>query len=177
MSDDAWEKVGRRIAAAVFTGIAVMIGVDLTLDRMEGLPLTHIAVEGAMLVLALAGAVVVLRRFGRVSSDLVAARRDAARWRGEHQALVQGLGRAIQGQFDLWGLTPAESEIGLLLLKGLTHQEIAAVRGTSERTVREQARALYHKAGLAGRNELAAFFLEDLLPGQSEGGGAPGGGE
>jgi hypothetical protein len=29
--------------------------------------------------------------------------------------------------------------------------------------VREQARVLYRKAGLAGKAELSAFFLEDLL--------------
>ncbi len=41
--------------------------------------------------------------------------------------------------------------------------EVAALRGVGEATVRQQARAIYRKAGLAGRNELAAFFLEDLL--------------
>jgi len=60
-------------------------------------------------------------------------------------------------------LTPAEREIALLLLKGLSHKEIATIRSVSETTVRQQARSLYRKAGLSGRNELAAFFLEDLL--------------
>jgi DNA-binding NarL/FixJ family response regulator len=60
-------------------------------------------------------------------------------------------------------LTPAEAQVGVLLLKGLSHKEAAEVRNTSERTVREQARSLYRKADLAGRSELAAFFLEDLL--------------
>ena len=51
----------------------------------------------------------------------------------------------------------------LLLLKGLSTREVAAVRSTSERTVREQARSVYVKAGLTGRAALSAFFLEDLL--------------
>jgi len=38
----------------------------------------------------------------------------------------------------------------MLLLKGLSLKEIATVRGTGERTVREQARAVYRKAGLTG---------------------------
>jgi len=46
---------------------------------------------------------------------------------------------------------------------GLSHKEIAAVRGVGENPVRQQARSLYKKAGLGGRHELAAFFLEDLL--------------
>lgn len=60
-------------------------------------------------------------------------------------------------------LSPAERQIALLLLKGLSHKEIAQIRLVSETTVRQQARSLYRKAGLSGRNDLAAFFLEDLL--------------
>lgn len=51
----------------------------------------------------------------------------------------------------------------VLLLKGLGQKEIANIRATSERTVREQARSVYRKLGLAGRISLPAFFLEDLL--------------
>jgi DNA-binding NarL/FixJ family response regulator len=53
--------------------------------------------------------------------------------------------------------------VALLLLKGLAHKEIADARETSERTVRQQSLAIYRKAGLSGRAELSAFFLEDLL--------------
>jgi DNA-binding CsgD family transcriptional regulator len=62
-----------------------------------------------------------------------------------------------------WQLSAAEREVALLLLKGLSTKEIATVRATSERTAREQARAVYAKAGLAGRAALSAYFLEDLL--------------
>lgn len=77
--------------------------------------------------------------------------------------LIARLGSAIQQQFVRWQLTVAESAVALLLLKGLSLKEIAAVRATSERTVREQARCVYRKAGISGRPALAAFFLEDLL--------------
>lgn len=70
---------------------------------------------------------------------------------------------AIDRQFERWGLFAAEREVALLLLKGLSHKEVASARETSERTVRQQALAVYRKAGLSGRAELAAFFLEDLL--------------
>jgi DNA-binding NarL/FixJ family response regulator len=53
--------------------------------------------------------------------------------------------------------------VALLLLKGLSHKEVATVRAVSERTVREQARSIYSKTGLTGRAALSAFFLEDLL--------------
>jgi hypothetical protein len=51
-----------------------------------------------------------------------------------------------------------------LVLKGLSHKDIAERCGRSERTVRQHAVAVYRKSGLAGRAELAAYFMEDLLP-------------
>jgi len=59
--------------------------------------------------------------------------------------------------------TPAEREIALFILKGLSAKEIADLRDTSERTIRQQAQAIYSKANLSGRAALSAFFLEDLL--------------
>ena len=70
---------------------------------------------------------------------------------------------AIDSQFSQWNLTDAEREVALLLLKGLSLKEIAAIRATTERTIRAQARAVYSKAGLTGRAALSAFLLEDLL--------------
>jgi len=69
----------------------------------------------------------------------------------------------IQQEFERWNLTLAEKEIALLLLKGLRLKDIAESRGTSERTVRQQAQAVYKKAGLDGRFELAAYFIEDVI--------------
>jgi DNA-binding NarL/FixJ family response regulator len=95
--------------------------------------------------------------------DLAGALVEAAHWKNESKELIRGLGVAIEHQFERWNLTAAEADVGLLLLKGLSHKEIATIRNTSERTVREQARTLYRKSGLAGRSSLSAFFLEDLL--------------
>jgi DNA-binding NarL/FixJ family response regulator len=91
------------------------------------------------------------------------SRADAERWQAEARHALAGLGAAIDAQFERWRLTEAERGVGLLLLKGLSLKEIAEARRTSARTVRQQALAIYEKAGLAGRAELAAFFLEDLL--------------
>ena len=98
-----------------------------------------------------------------VLRDLELARIEGQRWRTESRTLLNGLGEAIDRQFARWNLTEAEREVALLLLKGLSLKEIAAVRASSERTIRAQARALYSKAGLTGRAALSAFFLEDLL--------------
>ena len=102
--------------------------------------------------------------------DLEIARAEGIKWRDDMRELIKGLSNAIDEQFERWQLTTAEREVALLILKGLSHKEIAVVRDTSERTVRQQARAVYSKSKLSGRAALSAFFLEDLLlpPGQQQ---------
>ncbi|MEM9269998.1 MAG: LuxR C-terminal-related transcriptional regulator, partial [Pseudomonadota bacterium] len=46
---------------------------------------------------------------------------------------------------------------------GLSNAEIAALRNTSEGTVKAQGNAIYRKAGVTGRPQLLSLFLEDLL--------------
>lgn len=70
---------------------------------------------------------------------------------------------AMQRQFDNWQLTESEQDVVILMLKGLSFREIAQLRETREKTVRQQASTVYRKAGVASRNELAAWFFEDLL--------------
>jgi DNA-binding NarL/FixJ family response regulator len=70
---------------------------------------------------------------------------------------------AIAEQFEQWGLTSTEKEVALLLVKGLSNFEIAEVRGKSEKTISHQASAIYKKAGVTGRHELAALFFEELI--------------
>ena len=147
--------------------VAVFIVVDVVTDWGEGAHPMHMALELAASLTLAAIAVAMLRRrearIGALRSDLSRSRAEAERWRGEAEQALRGLGEAIDRQFTRWALTPAEREVALLLLKGLSLKHVAEVRGTSERTVRDQARAVYKKAELSGRSELSAFFLEDLL--------------
>jgi len=69
----------------------------------------------------------------------------------------------VYAKFDDWQLTTSERDIALLLMKGLTTQEIADVRSTWQGTVKSQSSAIYQKAGIKNRNELVAYFVEDLL--------------
>ncbi len=89
--------------------------------------------------------------------------KDAHRWQEKASHFLEGLGQKINEQLTDWRLSHAEKEVALLLIKGLSLREIASVRGTSEKTVRQQASQIYAKANLENRAELAAFFLEDLL--------------
>lgn len=155
---------------AAFSAIFALIALDLAGDYGQGMRLGHVLIESLVMVISAAAALTLSVRYLRtrrhlreISSRLDAVDAESARWRSQYQELIDGLGSAIQEQFRHWQLSPAESEIALLLLKGLSHQEIAIMRGTGERTVREQARSAYRKAGLSGRTALSAFFLEDLL--------------
>lgn len=69
----------------------------------------------------------------------------------------------IDHDFREWELSGAESDVAWLMLRGLPLREIATMRGTSERTVRQQAQAIYRKAGLDGRSDLAGRVLERFI--------------
>jgi DNA-binding NarL/FixJ family response regulator len=96
--------------------------------------------------------------------DLAVAREEGQAWRESAQSYLSGLGEEIEKQFETWRLTAAEREVGLLMLKGFAHREVARLRGTTEATVRHQAQAVYQKSALPGRSAFCAYFLEDLLP-------------
>jgi DNA-binding CsgD family transcriptional regulator len=170
-ADDPSDDSSRlRWPALVLAAVALLVLLDVVTDAGTGVGLTHLALEAMTIAIAGAGAITFWRRaevrrrkLGRLERDLVATRAELERWRAEaHEALL-GLGAAIDRQCDRWQLSTAEREVALLLLKGLSFKEVADARQTSERTVRQQALAVYRKAGLSGRAELAAFFLEDLL--------------
>lgn len=160
-----------------FTLLATLAAVDLVSDLREGTTVPHVIVEGAILLVGFFGAALVTRRLLQVTrlaravsaeaqalaGQLAKSTVEAARWRGEARDLMLGLGQAIDAQFDRWQLSSAEKEVALLLLKGLSHREVAGARSVTEATARQQARAVYKKADLAGRHDLAAFFLEDLM--------------
>lgn len=158
------------VAAILFAAIASLIGWDIVADYRSGTEIGHLVTEGLVMGLALTGAVTLWRQLWKARRhavqlivDLAAARHEVERFREEAREALRGLGEAIDRQFGRWALTPAEREVGLLLLKGLSHKEVAAARSTSETTIRQQALSIYRKAGLRNRSELSAFFLEDLL--------------
>jgi len=160
-----------------FAAVALLAALDIASDLRDGTTSSHVIAEGSIFLVGLLGAVFMARQLMQIVAServareqaleleerLRASEAEAARWRDETRDVLQGLGAAIDRQFERWALSPAEKEVALLLLKGLSHKELAEVRSITEATARQQARAVYKKAGLAGRHDLAAFFLEDLL--------------
>lgn len=72
-------------------------------------------------------------------------------------------------RFEEWGLTPAEKDVALFAIKGMSTADIAVLRVTSEGTVKAQTNAIYRKAGVTGRPQLLSLFIDDLM--QDTGGG------
>ncbi|WP_282604578.1 helix-turn-helix transcriptional regulator [Pelagibius sp. Alg239-R121] len=128
-------------AIAIFLTIGAATGVALLAQRMQS---QH---EEKMTLLR----------------DLDVARVEGGRWRSKVQTHLAGLKEGMDVQFRDWGLTAAESEVGLLILKGLSHKEVASLRKTTEATVRQQAQSIYRKAKLPGKTAFSAYFLEDLF--------------
>lgn len=69
----------------------------------------------------------------------------------------------LSERFADWELTPAERDVALFLIKGLSTSDIAALRQTSEGTVKAQTNAIYRKADVSGRPQLLSLFIEDLM--------------
>jgi DNA-binding CsgD family transcriptional regulator len=156
--------------SALLLAIAAWGVVDLVLDRPRHWLSAHVLIESGFVLLT-SGSVVYLwlgwmqarRSLGQARDRLAVNEAEREHWRARATRLLHGLGVEMDAQFDRWSLTPAERQVALLILKGLGHKEVAAVLDRSERTVRQHAVSVYRKSGLAGRAELAAFFLEDLL--------------
>jgi DNA-binding CsgD family transcriptional regulator len=160
---------------AVFLVFASGFAVDLVLDKPARWWDSHVIFELSLMALSLSFAGYLWLGWRKASRSLAAARvafqaREAEwqAWRERARPVLEGVAKAIDAQFDAWRLTPAEREIALLLVKGHGHKQIAALTDRSERTVRQHAVAVYSKAGLLGRAELAAFFLEGLINPASE---------
>jgi len=97
---------------------------------------------------------------------LLALRRSLKRQRHAESQLRLASGafmELLEERFSDWGLTPSERDVALFAVKGLSTQEIAAVRNTSEGTVKAQTNAIYRKAGVSGRPQLLSLFIDDLM--------------
>lgn len=169
--DRGFLRKGELALAAI--GIAAgLVALDAAVDP-DQVGLGEVAVDfieklilvGAMIFIArLVGRLgAVERDTARLGRDLAHARREGEAWRNRSRAIVKTLSDAIAAQLEDWGLTPAETDIAGLMLKGMSLKDIARARGVSEATIRQQAQGIYRKSGLSGRAELSAYFLEDLL--------------
>lgn len=160
----------RFLLAWMLSGIAFFGLTDLLLDQPESFWDLHAGVEGIFFGLSFgsaaylwAGWIRTRHRLGRTLASLDLNREERDLWKLRSEKFVRGIREEIEAQFNRWELSPAERETALWLLRGYGHKKIAEILQKSERTVRQQAIAVYRKSGLHGRAELSAFFLEGLL--------------
>ena len=143
---------------------------DIVSDLQHGAPLAHVLQEAVLMSLASALMLWMLwdvhhqrQQLEDLKQELTRSSNAAKPANPLVQTARKRLSEAVGIQFREWDLSTSEREIGLLLLKGLSIKEIAALRDTHEKTVRQQASAIYRKAGVPGRHAFAAWFMEDLL--------------
>jgi DNA-binding CsgD family transcriptional regulator len=143
---------------------------DISDDIAEGAGIWHIGPEilivaGTVLVavLALSFMVKFKERADQSDTKIELLELVNSEWQKRTRTYAEGLSVEIDRQMAAWGLSQAEKEIVLLLLKGLSNREIAEIRETSEHTIKQQSSAIYRKSETSSRAELSAFFLEDLL--------------
>lgn len=156
---------------AVVLGIIMLLNfLDVITDISLGVPKWHIFQETLIVLASAVGLVYLCWEMNRRTRQL----KELSRTLSESDQQIKNIsetmrnarrryGESIQHQFKDWGLTRSEQQVAMLLLKGLSFKEIASVRDTREKTVRQQASTIYGKSSLDGRHAFSAWFLEDFL--------------
>lgn len=63
---------------------------------------------------------------------------------------------------NIWGLSQAEADVAIFVVKGFSNSEIAEMRGCAIATVKTQLGRIYHKSGLESRYQLIAFVTDEV---------------
>lgn len=145
------------LPATVLAGAAAFFAYDILVDLLTGIDsMGHIVVEMLVFIAITLVLAYEIARVRQLNQAIVQERSKTARLAGEMLDV-------IRAQFTNWQLSASEVDVALLLIKGLSMKEIATARNVKEKTVRTQAASVYAKSGHAGRHELAAHFIEDLM--------------
>ncbi len=116
-------------------------------------------------------------RWSRTTTSLTTrVRGQSGRWLRLHVAPIEGEVGAVAVTveparpddlvhilLESYGLTGRETEIALLLCRGLSSKEIAAELIISAHTVRDHVKAIFEKAGVTSRGELVAELLANRV--------------
>ena len=158
----------KRTAFVLFSLVVFAKTLEEILSEIAaGEPLLQMGDDLAMFVIS--GMIVALfgyeylmqhRAMSQLKDQLENARGQLMHVDANSQKLASQYREIMQQQFDAWALTSSEQDVVLALLKGLSFREVAELRETREKTVRQQAASVYKKAGVSGRHELAAWFFE-----------------
>ncbi|QYJ82387.1 helix-turn-helix transcriptional regulator [Shewanella aegiceratis] len=144
--------------------------VDIVADVQLEIPAWHIAQESVLVLLTVIATLYLSRDLMRRSRQVKAlahrlaqADKQIDNLSTQMRTARQEYSQAVASQFDTWGFTKSEQQVAFLILKGLSFKEIAEVRQTKEKTVRQQASTIYGKAEVDGRHTFCAWFMEDFI--------------
>ncbi len=150
--------------------IFILIMIDIYDDYKKDSSIQHISIELLLSGLAMVTLLFLAKEWYRKNKQLKQAfqqiNEQSETLHRQSQKLQQAkkdFQQNIKDQFKEWQLSQTEQATALLLIKGLSHAEIANIRSLQEKTIRQQASQIYQKADLPGRYALAAWFLEDFL--------------
>jgi len=157
-----------------FCGFAVLVVIDSAFEIVQeiagGEPYSSMVADTIIFVLSSITLLLLLADYliQRKSLRSVQAQLDAARGRllqidESAPGIANKYRDIIQKQFEDWDLTGSEQQIAIMLIKGLSFREVAEIRKTKDKSVRQQATRIYKKANVTGRHELAGWFFEDLF--------------
>jgi DNA-binding CsgD family transcriptional regulator len=159
-----------KILSITLICIIVLKIVDLNADVSDEADVAHLIQESILILVSTGLFLFLIFDIRQRSNDAKALKAELAASSEREQKVTAELhqskqlfSKAIEAQFNVWGLTPSEKEVAMFLLRGLTLIEIAEMRSTSEKTIRHHASAIYRKADCKGRHELAALFFENLI--------------
>lgn len=156
---------------AVFLGMAVLLGCmaffgfDVVADIVEhGLQgtsytageLVHLVFE-MMAVAGLWYAAVTLRAYLRLLQA------EAGRSRETIHMLRGNFDAVLREKFEEWGLTTAERDVTLLIIRGLSVADIAAARHTAHGTIKAQSTSIFRKIGVGSKTELMSAIIDEFL--------------
>lgn len=165
ISNTKWNTLVR----VFFWVVAITSINDFFLDIRQGAPLLHMLQEFFMFVFALSLLWILHQRTKaqmKHNAQLLAELNETrARSNQASKELIDAkriFGEEIKKQFTNWSLTESEAEVALFSLKGLNAKEIANLRNTSEKTVRNQLTSVYSKSGTTSKLSFVAWFMEGL---------------
>jgi DNA-binding CsgD family transcriptional regulator len=145
------------LSLAVLVIAAIFFSRDLYVDYfVEDTAFSHIGVEAGVFI-------AVLLALGAEAFRVIKLLTSESTNQEVITRLRKHLSEILNEEFERWHLSKAETEIALLLVKGLSMREIASLRNVKEKSIRQQATGIYTKANVSSRYELTAHFIEDLL--------------
>lgn len=155
---------------SIFLALTILLKIlDLYHDYSEQVELRHLTQELTLILLAAGLFLYIVFDIRARSRAMSVLKRQVGAAKVENRVISEQLvkakrhfSEAMKAEFEAWGLTPSEQEVCLLLLKGFSLAEIAALRNVSEKTVRHHASAIYRKSDCPGRYQLAAHFFDAL---------------